>query len=101
MDKNISDLKTFNILLNVPQLKKKGKKYQHPKNRDFWKKKNFVTPFSAIFFQGTFGTTLLQDFDPFWYDLPFISLLCQNFDDKKTPFFVAVGCSNTYKSVKW
>ena len=81
--KNISDSKTFNILLNVPQIKKKGKKYIKSTiilKIEIFGEKIFFTPFSATFFQRYFWyllpfylwrvyfwhfCTLLQDFDPF------------------------------------
>ena len=98
--------KNFQYFTKRTQIKKKGKKYIKSTiilKIEIFRKKIFFTPFSATFFQRYFWyllpfflwrvyfwhlCTLLQDFDPFWYVLLFISLFCQNFDQKKPSFFM-------------
>ena len=105
--KNISDSKTMDISLKVPQISKKGKKYI--KSTITWKieilrKKNFF----AIFFQKSIksyiryllplkkGKVYFRYFCNsskksrlFWYDLPFFSQFYENFGPKKTFFLLS------------
>ena len=107
--KNISDSKTMDISLKVPQISKKGKKYI--KSTITWKieilrKKKFF----AIFFQKSIksyiryliplkkGKVYFRYFCNsskksrlFWYDLPFFSQFYENFGPQKplTTRFIA------------